>query len=99
MIAPVSLVLWMGMLVLDLAGSASNPVRNGTVVLEPVSEPNGMDGVGGLNQKPIEPGETFRYEYPLVQYGTHMYHSHFDEMTQMALGVMGLFVIHPRRPQ
>ena len=60
--------------------------------------PSGMDGVGGLNQKPIKPGETFKYEYPLVQYGTHMYHSHFDEMTQMALGVMGLFVIHPRRP-
>ncbi len=60
--------------------------------------PSGMDGVGALNQKPIEPGETFKYEYPLVQHGTHMYHSHFDEMTQMALGVMGLFVIHPRRP-
>jgi len=60
--------------------------------------PSGMDGVGGLSQKPIQPGETFKYEYPLVQYGTHMYHAHFDEMTQMALGVMGLLVIHPRRP-
>jgi len=60
--------------------------------------PSGMDGVGGLNQKPIQPGETFKYQYPLVQHGTHMYHSHFDEMTQMGLGVMGLFVIHPRRP-
>ncbi len=60
--------------------------------------PSGMDGVGGLSQKIIQPGETFKYEYPLVQYGTHMYHSHHDEMTQMALGVMGLFVIHPRRP-
>lgn len=60
--------------------------------------PSGMDGVAGLNQKSIAPGETFKYEYPLLQYGTHMYHSHFDEMTQMALGVMGLFIIHPRRP-
>ena len=60
--------------------------------------PNGMDGVGGLNQKTIAPGENFKYEYPLLQYGTQMYHSHFDEMTQMALGVMGLFIIHPRRP-
>jgi manganese oxidase len=60
--------------------------------------PNGMDGVAGLNQKSIKPGETFKYEYPLIQHGTHMYHSHFDEMTQMALGVMGLFIIHPRRP-
>ena len=60
--------------------------------------PSGMDGVGGINQESIDPGKTFKYEYPLIQHGTHMYHSHFDEMTQMGLGVMGLFVIHPRRP-
>jgi len=60
--------------------------------------PCGMDGVGGLNQKVIRPGETFRYEFPLVQHGTYMYHSHHDEMTQMALGMLGLIVIHPREP-
>src|SRR5258707_2826870 len=61
--------------------------------------PNGMDGVAGLTQKAIQPGETFRYEFTLRQHGTHMYHSHSDEMTQMALGTMGLFIIHPRRPR
>ena len=61
--------------------------------------PSGMDGVGGLSQPLIQPGETFRYEFPLVQHGTHMYHSHHDEMTQMAMGLMGMFVIHPRRPE
>src|SRR5882672_11460180 len=61
--------------------------------------PNGMDGVSGLTQKPIEPGETFKYEFTLRQHGTHMYHPHFDEMTQMGLGMMGLFVIHPRVPK
>jgi FtsP/CotA-like multicopper oxidase with cupredoxin domain len=60
--------------------------------------PNGMDGVAGLTQKAIKPGETFRYEFTLRQHGTHMYHSHHDEMTQMALGTMGMFVIHPRNP-
>ncbi len=60
--------------------------------------PNGMDGVGGLNQRAIMPGETFKYEFVLRQHGTFMYHSHHDEMTQMALGLMGLFVIHPRNP-
>ena len=60
--------------------------------------PNGMDGVGGLTQKAIAPGETFKYEFTLRQSGTAMYHSHHDEMTQMALGMTGLFVIHPRRP-
>jgi FtsP/CotA-like multicopper oxidase with cupredoxin domain len=61
--------------------------------------PSGMDGVGGLSQKVIQPGETFKYEYTLQQHGTQMYHSHHDEMTQMAMGLMGLFIIHPRNPK
>ena len=58
--------------------------------------PSGMDGVGGLSQPQIQPGETFAYEFDLVQHGTHMYHPHADEMVQMAMGMMGLLVIHPR---
>ncbi len=61
--------------------------------------PNGMDGVSGLNQRPIPPGETFAYEFTLKHPGTFMYHPHFDEMTQMALGMMGMFIVHPRRPR
>jgi FtsP/CotA-like multicopper oxidase with cupredoxin domain len=61
-----------------------------------VRVPNGMDGVSGLDQAPIGPGETFQYEFTLRQHGTLMYHPHFDEMTQIARGMMGLFVIHPR---
>jgi FtsP/CotA-like multicopper oxidase with cupredoxin domain len=61
--------------------------------------PNGMDGVGGLTQKTIQPGETFKYEFVLRQSGTVMYHPHHDEMVQMALGLTGMFVIHPRRPR
>ena len=59
--------------------------------------PNGMDGVGGLTQKAIGPGETFKYEFPLHHAGTFMYHSHHDEMTQIALGLTGMFIVHPRR--
>ena len=58
--------------------------------------PNGMDGVSGLNQPEIAPGETWAYEFTLRQHGTHMYHPHADEMTQMAFGMMGMFIIHPR---
>src|SRR4051812_26469902 len=61
--------------------------------------PNGMDGVGGLNQKAIAPGETFKYEFTIRQNGMGMYHAHHDEMTQMGLGMTGLFIMHPRRPQ
>ncbi|HZC34313.1 MAG TPA: copper oxidase [Chthoniobacterales bacterium] len=60
--------------------------------------PSGMDGVAGLSQKNIGPGETYKYEFQLRQHGTYMYHSHSDEMTQIALGMMGMFVIHPRTP-
>jgi FtsP/CotA-like multicopper oxidase with cupredoxin domain len=61
--------------------------------------PNGMDGVAGLTQPHIGPGETYVYEFTLRQHGTLMYHPHSDEMVQMALGMMGLFVIHPRAPE
>ncbi len=58
--------------------------------------PSGMDGISGLSQPPIKPGETFVYEFTLQQHGTHMYHPHADEMVQMAVGMMGMFIIHPR---
>ncbi len=61
--------------------------------------PNGMDGVGGLLQPHIQPGETYAYEFQLRQHGTFMYHPHADEMVQMALGMMGFFVVHPKRPR
>jgi FtsP/CotA-like multicopper oxidase with cupredoxin domain len=59
---------------------------------------NGMDGVSGLNQAPIPPGETWAYELELRRAGTFMYHSHYDEMTQIALGMAGMLIVHPRRP-
>ena len=59
--------------------------------------PNGMDGVSGLNQKAIEPGKTFVYEFTARRAGTFMYHPHSDEMTQMAMGMMGCWVTHPKQ--
>ncbi|NQD37945.1 copper oxidase [Permianibacter sp. IMCC34836] len=58
--------------------------------------PNGMDGVGGLNQPTIHPGKTFVYEFVARRPGTFMYHPHADEMTQMAMGMMGFWVTHPK---
>ena len=58
--------------------------------------PSGMDGVSGLNQPHIAPGETSAYEFTLKQHGTHMHHPHADERVQMGLGMMGLFIIHPK---
>lgn len=60
--------------------------------------PNGMDGVAGLTQPHIAPGETWVYEFTLKQSGVLMYHPHSDEMVQIALGMMGFLVIHPKVP-
>ncbi len=61
--------------------------------------PNGMDGVSGLNQPPIPPGKTFMYEFEARRAGTFMYHPHADEMLQMAMGMMGSWVTHPKNPK
>jgi FtsP/CotA-like multicopper oxidase with cupredoxin domain len=60
--------------------------------------PSGMDGVGGLTQPHIKPGKTFVYEFEMKKSGTFMYHPHADEMVQMAMGMMGFIVVHPRDP-
>ena len=70
-----------------------------TVHWHGVIVPSGMDGVGGLSQRAIHKGETFKYEFSVRQYGTLMYHSHHDEMTQMGMGLMGMIVAHPRVPK
>jgi hypothetical protein len=58
--------------------------------------PNGMDGVGGITQPHIPPGKTFVYEFTARRPGTFMYHPHADEMVQMAMGMMGFWVTHPK---
>ena len=76
-----------------------NELPEGTAVhWHGIFVPNGMDGVSGLTQKSIEPGQTFKYEFTLNQHGTFIYHSHGDEMTQMGLGTMGFFIVHPKNP-
>ncbi len=56
--------------------------------------PVAMDGMPGLSQDPIEPGGRFVYEFTLHQNGTFFYHSHMA--MQEMMGMIGLFVIHPR---
>ena len=59
-----------------------------------IDVPNAMDGVIGLVQDPIPPGGTFTYEFELRQNGTFFYHTHVA--MQQALGLVGLFIVHPR---
>src|ERR1700682_2006762 len=58
-----------------------------------------MDGVSGLTQPSVKPGQTYVYEFTAQRSGTFMYHPHADDMTQMAMGMMGFWVTHPRNPK
>ena len=54
--------------------------------------PNRYDGVPNLTQMPIEPHTTFLYEFPIIQHGTHWYHSHTGLQEQ--IGMYGSFVMN-----
>jgi len=56
--------------------------------------PIDMDGVPGIGQQPVMPGERFVYEFQLHQNGTFFYHSHMA--MQEMVGMLGGFVIHPK---
>ena len=66
-----------------------------------IGVPNAMDGVPGVTQEPIKPGEEFTYEFVARPAGnprgggTFLYHSHVDEDRQMSAGLYGAFVIDP----
>ncbi|MEO8098280.1 MAG: multicopper oxidase domain-containing protein [Acidobacteriota bacterium] len=61
-----------------------------------VEVPIEMDGVPGVTQDPIMPGGRFVYEFTLKQNGTFFYHSHMP--MQEMMGMIGLFIIHPKQP-
>ncbi|MFD3263878.1 copper resistance system multicopper oxidase [Phenylobacterium ferrooxidans] len=55
-----------------------------------------MDGVPGVSFPGIPPGETFVYEFPVIQSGTYWYHSHSS--LQEAEGHYAPIVIEPAKP-
>ena len=72
-----------------------------TVHWHGLAVPNAMDGVPDVTQEPIDPGESFTYEFRAAlagrdsQGGTFFYHSHLDEDRQVGLGLSGALVIEP----
>ncbi len=63
-----------------------------------VDVPNAMDGVPGVTQKPVQPGETFVYEFEAHPAGTRWYHTHFSEHRQLDLGLYAPLIIEPAEP-
>ena len=56
--------------------------------------PNKEDGVPYLTQQPIRPGTIYTYRFPIIQNGTHWYHSHSGLQEQ--IGMYGNFIIHKK---
>ena len=56
--------------------------------------PNQYDGVPNLTQMPIKPGATHLYKFPIIQHGTHWYHSHTELQEQ--IGMYGAFIMNKR---
>ncbi len=69
-----------------------------TVHWHGVAVPNAMDGVPDVTQKPIQPGETFTYEFEAKPAGTFWYHSHVDGDVQVSVGLYAPFIIEPKNP-
>src|SRR5258707_849683 len=58
--------------------------------------PNRMDGVPGLTQPPIRPGESFTYEFTPPDAGTFWYHPHADTLQQLGRGLAGALIVEER---
>jgi FtsP/CotA-like multicopper oxidase with cupredoxin domain len=76
-----------------------NELPESTVIhFHGVEVPNDQDGVPYITQPPIKPGETYAYEFTVPNAGSHMYHSHHNAAIQVMLGLLGAFIVEPKRP-
>ena len=77
-----------------------NDLPDGTTIhWHGVEVPNAMDGVPGVTQDPIEPGQTFTYEFTAKPAGTFMYHSHFEGDVQVGAGLYAPIIIDPKEAE
>ena len=63
-----------------------------------VRVPNAMDGAAYVTQPPIQPNDSFVYEFPVPDAGTYWYHPHAHSAEQVGRGLMGAFIVEEREP-
>jgi len=61
-----------------------------------ITVPNAMDGIPGVTQNAVQPGESFTYEFTASVPGTYMYHTHQNAVNQMDKGLYGSFIVEPK---
>jgi FtsP/CotA-like multicopper oxidase with cupredoxin domain len=78
---------------------AENALEEATTVhWHGIRLPNAMDGVPFITQRPIEPGASFTYEFPLPDAGTFFYHPHQRSYEQVGRGLAGALIVQEREP-
>jgi FtsP/CotA-like multicopper oxidase with cupredoxin domain len=78
----------------------TNKLSESTVIhFHGLELPNDQDGVPFITQPPVKPGERYTYEFTVPNAGSHMYHSHHNAAAQVGLGLLGAFIVEPRRPR
>lgn len=55
--------------------------------------PHREDGVPGITQNPVAPGDTYTYTVPLYDAGTYWFHTHIDTMGQIGRGLYGIIIV------
>ena len=70
-----------------------------TIHFHGVDVPNDMDGPAGLSQAPVEPGESFTYDFIATPGGTRWYHTHTDVSSQILLGLYGAFIVESKHEE
>jgi FtsP/CotA-like multicopper oxidase with cupredoxin domain len=63
-----------------------------------VRVPNAMDGVPAVTQAPVQPGETFVYEFTPKDAGTFWFHPHVRSSEQIERGLFGVLIVDDERP-
>lgn len=58
--------------------------------------PCSQDGVPGITQDALKPGDTFRYEFVARDPGTYWYHSHQQSSQQVRKGLLGRLIVEPK---
>lgn len=59
---------------------------------------NAMDGVAGMTQQPVKPGESFLYDFVVPDAGTFWYHPHYRSWEQVARGLSGPLIVEDAEP-
>lgn len=75
----------------------NNLPQDTTIHFHGIRVPNAMDGVPGVTQDPIKPGETFIYEFTPKDAGTYWYHPHVRGSEQVERGLYGVIVVEDQQ--